>query len=418
MTIQLEEGVHLHVIPTKKYKTVRFVLKFRAPIDAETITKRALLSSILETNSKKYPTQTQLRSELANLYGASFGLSVTKKGTQHIFTAGMNLVNEKYLSGEPAVLMNGIALLKEILLNPNAADGKFDEATFQREKENLFDYYESIFDDKQAYASLALQALYFENEDQKMPSIGTAEELEKITVTSLYTYYQQLIKEDTIDIYVLGDVDALEMKAAFADFNFTPRKKATGSIYYKETLRNNSKSEVEKQEITQAKYNLAYETNGYYLEKDYFALQVFNGLFGGYPHSKLFMNVREKESLAYYASSSLDTFRGMMTVQTGIESSKVQQVSEIIALQLAEMQEGNFSEEAMNQTKEMLKNQILQSEDNSGALIERMYIYDVVDKKLSVEEWQNAVDAVKKEEIIAVANQVHLKATFFLTGEA
>lgn len=80
MTIQLEEGVHLHVIPTKKYKTVRFVLKFRAPIDAETITKRALLSSILETNSKKYPTQTQLRSELANLYGASFGLSVTKKG--------------------------------------------------------------------------------------------------------------------------------------------------------------------------------------------------------------------------------------------------------------------------------------------------------------------------------------------------
>ena len=130
------------------------------------------------------------------------------------------------------------------------------------------------------------------------------------------------------------------------------------------------------------------------------------------------MNVREKESLAYYASSSLDTFRGMMTVQTGIESNKVQQVSEIIALQLAEMQEGNFSEEAMNQTKEMLKNQILQSEDNSGALIERMYIYDVVDKKLSVEEWQNAVDAVKKEEIIAVANQVHLKATFFLTGEA
>ncbi|MGX7419678.1 EF-P 5-aminopentanol modification-associated protein YfmF [Carnobacterium gallinarum] len=417
MSIQLNEGVHLHVLPTKKYKTVRLVIKFRAPLKAETITNRAMLSSLLETNSKKYPTQTELRSTLANLYGASFGLSVTKKGTEHMFTVGMNLVNERYLSEKTNILNDGIALLEEIIFNPNVANGQFDEGTFNREKENLLDYYSSIYDDKQAYASLSLQSLYFEDEDQKMPSIGTAEELEKITATSLFAYYQKMLQEDTIDIYVLGDVDENDIELAFRKFPFTPRKKATGSVFYQEPTRNNLKNEVEKQEVTQAKYNLAYETNTYYLEKDYFALQVFNGIFGGFPHSKLFVNVREKESLAYYASSSLDTFRGMMTVQTGIESAKVQQVSDIISVQLNEVQIGNFEEEAINQTKEMLKNQILQSEDNAPAFIERLYIYDIVGKNLSVDEWQAQVDAVTKEEIIAVANKIQLKATFFLTGE-
>lgn len=418
MTIQLNEGVHLHVLPTKKYKTIRVVLKFRAALEASTITKRAMLSSLLETNSKQYPTQTELRSALANLYGASFGLSVAKKGTQHILTAGMNLVNQRYLSDQTNVLKDGMTLLKDILFNPNATDGAFDEATFAREKENLLDYYASIYDDKQTYASLALQSLYFEDVNQKMPSIGTAEELEKMTAASLFDYYQIMLQEDTVDIYVLGDVEEAEIEAIFREFPFAARKPMTESIFYQEVNRMNLKEEVEKQEVTQAKYNLAYETNAYYLEKDYFALHVFNGIFGGFPHSKLFVNVREKESLAYYASSSLDTFRGLMTVQTGIESAKVQQVSEIISLQLKEVQAGNFDEEAVNQTKEMLKNQVLQSEDNASAFIERLYIYDTIGKSISVEEWQKKVDAVTKDEIIAVANKVHLKATFFLTGEA
>ena len=131
------------------------------------------------------------------------------------------------------------------------------------------------------------------------------------------------------------------------------------------------------------------------------------------------MNVREKESLAYYASSSLDTFRGMMTVQTGIDKQKVDQVQEIIALQLKEMQAGNFTEEAVSQTKEMLKNQLFQSEDDPGSVIERVYALQLTKgKMLTIDEWVKRIEKVTKEEIIEVANQVKLKATFFLTAEA
>lgn len=417
MSIQLQEGVNIHVLPTKKYKTIRIVLKFRTPLDKKNITKRALLSSLLETNSKKYNSQTKLRSELANLYGASFGLSVTKKGTMHMLTVGMTVVNEKYLSANENVLQEGIDFLKEILFHPNVTDGKFDEETFNREKENLADYYESIFDDKQAYASLSLQRLYFEDENQKTPSIGTLEDLNDITAASLYEYYQELLAEDCVDIYVLGDVEESEMTEAFRAFPFKARQVPRESIFYTATTHNKLIEEIEEQEVTQAKFNLAYETNVFYQDKTYFAAQIFNGLFGGFPHSKLFMNVREKESLAYYASSTLDTFRGMMTVQTGIDSTKVEQVREIIQLQLIEMQNGNFSGEAIDQTKEMLKNQVLQSEDNPGAVMEKMYTQQLVGSTLTTAEFEQKINEVTKEEIIKIANQVYLKATFFLTGE-
>ncbi|ALV22965.1 EF-P 5-aminopentanol modification-associated protein YfmF [Carnobacterium antarcticum] len=418
MSIQLAEGVQLHVLPTKKYKTVQMVVKLRTPLDKKSITKRALLSSLLETNSEKYPTQTALRSELSNLYGASFGTSISKKGTSHILSIGLNVVNEKYLTMGDSVLKEAIAFLKEIIFKPNATDGHFDEETFRREKENLNDYYDSIADDKQTYASLELQHLFFDDEGQQTPSIGTKEDLIEITAVDLYHYYQKALKEDQVDIYVLGDVEKEQIEEQFKLFPFEARNIAKQEAFYATETFEKVVSKIEEQDITQAKFNLGYATNIFYHQKNYYAGQVFNGLFGGFPHSKLFMNVREKESLAYYASSSLDTFRGMMSVQTGIESKKVDQVKEIITMQLKEMQAGNFTDEALNQTKEMLKNQLLQSEDHSGAIIERMYANQMaIGKVINLEEWIADIEAVTTEQVIEVANQVKLKATFFLSGE-
>ena len=66
---------------------------------------------------------------------------------------------------------------------------------------------------------------------------------------------------------------------------------------------------------------------------------VFNGLFGGFPHSKLFLNVREKHSLAYYASSSVEPFRGLLTVQTGIDGKNREKVLRLVNDQLKEIAE-------------------------------------------------------------------------------
>lgn len=418
MPIALAQGVNLHVVPTEKYKTVRILVRFNTRLNRETITKRTLLSSLMETNSLNYPDQVKLSGKLAELYGASFGINVNKKGNLHWLNLSLSLVNDKYLENSQ-VLVDAVAFLKEILFYPNIIEGKFEAETFQREKENLNAYYESISEDKQVYSSLALQNLYFSlSEDQKIPSFGTIEDLEKETAASVAAYHQQMIREDQVDIFVLGDVDEAEMKTLFSQLPFEDRAAGIADIFYTQPARNVIEERSEQESLAQSKLNLGYHTDVYYGDENYFALQIFNGVFGGYPHSKLFMNVREKENLAYYASSSIDTFRGLLSVQTGIDGKNRNQVLHLIAAELENIRQGNVTDLEIEQTKAMLKNQYLLALDNAGAVLENEYLNDLIPHlRLKDDEWIRRMEAVTLADVQRVAKLVQLQAIFFLEGE-
>lgn len=417
MVYQLAEGVNLHVLPTKQYKTIRIFIRFTARLQQEVITKRSLLSSMLETNSLNYPDQTKLSAKLAELYGASFGLSVRKKGNLHWLNVGISFVNGEYVN-DPNLFSQAVDFLKEVLFYPNIKNQQFDQLTFDLEKNNLRLYLESLKEDKQTFASYALQELYFENSpEQKIPSLGVVEEIDKITARSLAAYYQEMMANDQIDIFVVGDVDPDKAAEAVGQLPFELRETAHPELFYTQPQVNIVKERQVREPIVQAKLNLAYQTNVYYDEPERFALMVFNGLFGGFPHSKLFMNVREKESLAYYASSSVDTFRGFMSVQTGIDEKKRNQVLRLIHEQLESLRNGEITDLELAQTKAMLRNQYLLSLDSPQAAIEASFLDSwLPETKLSDEEWLKRMESVTIKEIQQVAEQIELQAIFFLAG--
>ena len=417
MVYQLAEGVNLHVLPTKQYKTIRIFIRFTARLQQEVITKRSLLSSMLETNSLNYPDQTKLSAKLAELYGASFGLSVRKKGNLHWLNVGISFVNGEYVN-DPNLFSQAVDFLKEVLFYPNIKNQQFDQLTFDLEKNNLRLYLESLKEDKQTFASYALQELYFENSpEQKIPSLGVVEEIDKITARSLAAYYQEMMVNDQIDIFVVGDVDPDKAAEAVGQLPFEPRETAHPELFYTQPQVNIVKERQVREPIVQAKLNLAYQTNVYYDEPERFALMVFNGLFGGFPHSKLFMNVREKESLAYYASSSVDTFRGFMSVQTGIDEKNRNQVLRLIHEQLESLRNGEITDLELAQTKAMLRNQYLLSLDSPQAAIEASFLDSwLPETKLSDEEWLKRMESVTIKEIQQVAEQIELQAIFFLAG--
>ncbi|PQF02036.1 insulinase family protein [Enterococcus faecium] len=417
MVYQLAEGVNLHVLPTKQYKTIRIFIRFTARLQQEVITKRSLLSSMLETNSLNYPDQTKLSAKLAELYGASFGLSVRKKGNLHWLNVGISFVNGEYVN-DPNLFSQAVDFLKEVLFYPNIKNQQFDQLTFDLEKNNLRLYLESLKEDKQTFASYALQELYFENSpEQKIPSLGVVEEIDKITARSLAAYYQEMMANDQIDIFVVGDVDPDKAAEAVGQLPFEPRETAHPELFYTQPQVNIVKERQVREPIVQAKLNLAYQTNVYYDEPKRFALMVFNGLFGGFPHSKLFMNVREKESLAYYASSSVDTFRGFMSVQTGIDEKNRNQVLRLIHEQLESLRNGEITDLELAQTKAMLRNQYLLSLDSPQAAIEASFLDSwLPETKLSDEEWLKRMESVTIKEIQQVAEQIELQAIFFLAG--
>ena len=418
MTIQIQPGVTLTVIPTEKYKTIRLFARFSAKHTQKDAASRTLLTSILETNSLNYPTQTALSAKLADLYGASFGLNVGKRGNLHQVNLSMTVVNGKYIE-QASVFSEAVAFLKEILFYPNIQDGKFEQQTFDLEKNNLIAYIESIQEDKQSLASLKLQELFFnDDEDQKTPSFGRVEELKAVTAKSLVETYQKMLEEDQIDLFVVGDVTESAVLKEIEQLPFARTQRVAPSMFYRQLSKSTIQEETMTENVLQGKLNLGYATNIYYDDPKRYALMVFNGLFGGFPHSKLFMNVREKESLAYYASSSADTFRGFLSVQTGIDGKNREAAMALIREQLAALGRGEVTEEELAKTKAMLKNQYLLSLDNPQALIETAYLDTwLPETKQNQEELIEKIMRVTKEEVQAVAQQIQLESIFFLNGE-
>lgn len=419
MTIELKKGVHLTVLPTQKYKTIRIFVRFTASLDVAQTAKRTLLTSLLETTSLAYPTQTAFSSKLAELYGASFGMNVNKRGNLHQINAAMSLVNGKYVA-DATLLSEAVAFLEQVLFYPNSQEGHFDEKNFTIEKNNLISYMKSVAEDKQALASLALQELYFANDPhQKYPSFGRPEDLVEVTAKDLYQTYQSMLNEDQIDIFVIGDVEEQAITTIFSQLPFTDRTSQPPSVFYQQPVENVIREKITREPITQAKLNLAYHTGVYYDQEDRIALMVFNGLFGGFPHSKLFMNVREKASLAYYASSTIDTFRGYLSVQTGIDGQNRDKVFTLIEEQLQSLQQGEVTAEELSQTKAMLKNQYLLSLDNPQALIETAYLNQwVPGSEMTEETFMQRLEKVSIADVKRLAQQVHLQAMFFLNKEA
>lgn len=414
-----ENGFHLHVIPNQKYKTIAFAAKFKAPLNKQTITKRALMPFVLKQGTKTYPTRSKLQEQLDQLYGAVLSIDSMKKGNQHILSVRLEVANDKFISGESAVLEDALDLLNEVIFHPHTANGSFDKSIVDREKETLLQRIHALIDDKMSYANMRLVDEMCADEIYRLHVHGYEEDLNNITPDNLYQYYQEMLTDDQLDIYVSGDVDSELIKDKLTQYmerNTTSAQRGNdidAADVAKE--HGNPRTVVEKQDVQQAKLHLGYRTNITYRDNDYFALQVFNGMFGGFPNSKLFLNVREKHSLAYYASSRIESHKGLLFVFSGIAPGDYEQAREIIELQMQAMKQGDFTDEQIEETKGLIVNQLLETMDNQQGIIELLYQQVAGKRELSPDQLIEGIKQVTKDEIIRVAQKIELDTVYLLT---
>ncbi|MBC1399196.1 insulinase family protein [Listeria fleischmannii] len=406
-------NLHTTFIETKKFKSNRIVFKFRAPLTRETLTKRALLAMMFETNNAHYKTQTDFRRRLAYLYGANFFTSVEKKGNEHIITAVFDMVDAKLVPESEQLLADAFDFLNDVFFAPNVSEQAFDEETFAREKVNLKSRLESIYDDKIRYANVRLIEEMFAGDVFAYPASGIISDIEGITAQDLYSYYKEFLQNDIIELFICGDMKPSEVAPFVRKLGFSDREMrdlaATPNQEKKE-----ERFVTENQAINQAKLVLGYQTGVYFGDTDFVPLQLANGLLGGYANSKIFINVREKASLAYYASSRLDTFKGFMIISAGIDEKNREEAIKIIKEQIKAMKVGDFTEEELAQTKEMYVNQLLETSDGAQGLIELAYNNVLKNSDLTLDNWIRKIKATTKEEVVAAIQKIQADTVYFL----
>src|SRR5690625_3450515 len=205
--ISQENNISFHIIPTKKFKTINIVVKFKALLNRNTITKRALLPYILQQGTNKLPSEHQLVKKLDELYGAILSIDVAKKGNYHILSVRLEFANQKFINNESTIMDEAIQLLKDIIYDPRLDGKAFPEEIIEREKITLRNKLNAIYDDKITYANMRLIDEMCEDELFKIHTSGYEEDLAQLGADDMYSYYRSILEEDQMDVYVLGDFD-------------------------------------------------------------------------------------------------------------------------------------------------------------------------------------------------------------------
>lgn len=414
--MQVQEGVNLHFIETDQFTTNRIRFRFTAEMSEATVAGRVLVANLLEMGNQDYPTAQDFRRRLAALYGASFSTAVSKRGRAHCVDVTISYVHADYLPGQQDLTSEIFDFLYSCLFKPLKEGNGFAKDLFEVEKMNLISFLEAEIEDNFYHADVELSQLYYQDQAVQIPRVGRLDLVEKETAESVFKAYRNMLRMDRIDIFVLGQVDQELVKEKIAGFGFTYRNPKL-DLEYQQEYSTVTREKSERKQARQSILELAYHLQVVYNDVNYPALLVFNGLFGAFSHSKLFVNVRERESLAYTIGSQLSIFSGMMKVYAGINREDKLTVMKLISRQLLDVKRGKFTEEEVELTKNMLIHSATLAQDRQNNLMEQAYNeVSLGYRNLTWTEWIEAVKSVSREDVMKVGQFINLQAVYFMEG--
>lgn len=416
---QFERGqlqrIRLHVLPTKRFKTFAISLFAGLTLDEATVTPVALIPFVLRRGTASTPETIAFREKLDDLYGAGFGFDVYKRGDSQIVQFRMDVINDAFVSSNTSLLAASLQFLGDVVTDPLLDNNKFRQKYVDAEKTTLKKRLEAIVNDKIRYAAERCLEEMCADEPYRLHPLGKLEKIDSITPEALYKHYEHWHENAALDLYVVGDTSLEEVTqlvtGAFKLKAGTPSSYSLPNV--NQTVKE-VKKVTERMDVSQGKLNMGLRTGVGYDDDAYPAVLMYNGILGGYPHSKLFLNVREKESLAYYAASRLDGHKGLCTIQSGIEFANYERAVAIIQEQLESMRQGNLSELELDQTKAMISNHLRELQDSAYEMIAYDFNSVLTGKQRSAQQLLEQVQAVTPDDIVKVAQGVQLDTIYFL----
>ncbi len=411
---ELDNGFRLYVQPTAKFKTVMIKVFWQQNLDQHAA-QNALLAMVLRRGTRTNPTTRGINRLLEDLYGAELDSRVVKKGERHILEFQLELVQDSLV--EEAVLIRGLELLRDVILDPLLVDSGFAPDYVEQEKEQLRQIIAGIVNDKVQYAVERCLEETGRGEPFGISRYGDVAAVNDVSPGQLYDHYLAQRDSAPMDIFVVGDVEPQKVLQSVTEvFSLPCRGGYVLQTPVVKVIPGQVKEIVEQQDVNQGKLCLSYRTQIAYADANYPALVVYNGILGGFAHAKLFQNVREKASLAYYASSRLEKTKGILLIAAGIESKNYASARRIIADQVQAMADGNISDLEMDNTKKALLNQLRASRDNYNLTIDMALDGLVNGLPREEEELARQIEAVQRQDLINVASGLKLDTVYFLTN--
>ncbi len=404
-------GVRVISVATDKFKTNVLEISVAVPMN-ENAAANSLLTALLTRTCKAYPDFSKLNAKLDSLYGAAVGSYVNKTGDAQVLSFYVSCLDDRFSLDGESITSECVRLLSGMLFEPNIKNSSFGKDALATEKRLLVNSIKAELDDKQTYALKKCTELMCANEPYGRPDNGTVEEVESVKMTEVFSAWKNILKTGIFQITAVGNFNVDEItdvfKSGFSKISREPCE--VNTIFFKKGQ--HFKRGVEQFPMKQGKLVFGFRTGMENSNDNYFAEKVMVDIFGGGTYSKLFANVREKMSLAYYCSARLIDSKGIVFVQSGIDTDKEKQVSTAIINQLDDMRNGKFDDETVAASKRALRERLTLS--TPGAICSWYKSFILEDEVKTPEEIADGYDKVTKEEICEAAKKLSVDKIYML----
>jgi len=416
-TIELLPGVRFRYFPDNRFKQGALSIQLVRPMCREEAAKNALLSSVLLRGCREYPDMRSVIQRLDDLYGASAGTMVRRVGDYQTTGFYCGFIDDRFALEGDSVTEPMLSFAAALLLDPVLENGAFRPDFVESEKKNLIATIEAELNDKRVYTNNQMMRLMCKEDSFGIPRLGEKEDVAAITAQSLYDHYRKILRESPMELFYVGAAQPQQVAEKLKDL-FRGVERSYVNLPKQTPFCDGEEIDtVEEMDVAQGKLAMGFVTPITIRDEAFVAMQLFNVIFGSGMTSKLFMNIREKQSLCYSIGSGYHGSKGILAVSAGIDCDKDQLVRAAVLEQLEACCRGEISEAELRSAKEALSSSLRATHDSPGA-IEGFYSTAALSgMTLTPQTYMEAVERTTKEQIVAAAKSLKLHTVYFLRGE-
>ena len=418
---EIINGVWLTHIRSDKFKTACLSITLLTQLQRESAAMNALLPLVLRRGTARYTDMEAISRRLDELYGAAIEPVVRRIGEIQCLGFFASVPEEDYLPAGADTLRGTCELMGQMLLAPNTRGGLLLPDYVDSERDKLIEMIRARLNDKLSYSvSRCIEEMCC-CENFAVSRFGDEESAAAIRYQKLTKQYRHLIQTSPIEIFYCGRAEEKRVESLLRDALSTlPRGEIDydiGTDVRLNALEETPREYTEQMNVTQAKLVIGWRLGKAMDDPNPAALRLFASLFGGSTASKLFVNVREKLSLCYFASAVADVHKGVLLAYAGTEADNVGRAKEEIFAQLASIANGEITDEELSAARADVKSALKSALDVQGAL-EGFYLSAALDgADYSPEELSALVDDVTKEELVEIARGCECDMIYTLTGD-
>ncbi len=409
----IADKVRLVSVATDSFKTGRITVSMALPMD-EKMAANSLLIYLLKRSCKEYPDFSLLNGKLDELYGASLSAGVARAGESQVLSLSLTCLDDRFALTDESITEQCAELLASMIFNPNCKSGSFGADNLNAEKRLLIQRIEEELNDKRTYAFNKCIEYMCSNEAFGKPKYGTIEEIRDVKMVEVYAAWKNLLETAVFQITVVGG-DADKVAEIFTKrFAKIERNPVVPSTLFILRGRHFNRYE-ETYPVNQGKLVIGFRAGMQNSRDNIAAITVMNDIFGMGTYSKLFMNVREKLSLAYYCWSKLISGKGLVLVEGGIDTDKEKKVSAEILAQLSDLRNGRTDPEVLESSKRSLKERFTFTTPES---ICYWYAAQLLEEEIRTpESMVEAIETVTMEQVCEAAKKLSIDTIFMLKAQ-